>query len=332
VTARRVVAPLTLVLALSGTAWAAAARPLVTIGAPGTWTLARLGYGDLVLRENQRTARTEGSVYYRLPAGAAEGPGHWYLIHLHYAVKIRPDATPGDFNVAAATDGRYAASTIFTVQRRNGRLMTTADDLGLVGGHVRQRSFALDREIRFENFLAYGGVRPGRNELRFELTSNAVPMVSSVRIFRDTSIEFSPLGPTAAALDIRVDAGTRRVGRPFTVRFTLRRVRGQPVPVAAVTALYRAGSLRTDGPRIRRVRWGAARSVNGSFRLTPLREGRLPLALRADIALHPVTAVTAVDVTAAPAAGVRWWLWMLVALATAAGGVAAAAGLRKWRL
>jgi hypothetical protein len=59
---------------------------------------------------------------------------------------LRPDAIAGEFNVAAATDDRYTASTIFTVRRHSGRLETTADDVGMIGGHVRRTSDALVRE------------------------------------------------------------------------------------------------------------------------------------------------------------------------------------------
>jgi hypothetical protein len=329
VNARRAAAGLLLALAFAGAARPAAARQLVTIDRPGMWTLARLGYGDVVLHENERTARSDASVYFGLPPGAAEGPGHWYVFHFHYVVRIRPDAAPGDFNVAAATDDRYTASTIFTVRRRGGRLVTTSDDVGMIAGHVRHASTSLVREIRFENFLAYQGVRPGRNVLRFELSSNSVPLVSSVRIFRDTGIELSRLGPTQVSLALHLDAAAFRVGRPFRLGFTLRRVRGRPLDATTVTALYPADSLRPSGGRSQHLRWGSARPLHGAFDFTPLRAGRIPVELRADAGLHSTKALTAVFVAAAPRTGSSWWIWLLVACVVAAVAGAGLVGLRR---
>ena len=90
-----------------------AGRP-ATIDSYGFWSFKRLGFGTPVLHENPQTAATKLELHYRLPAGVRQGPGHWYLIRLHFRVDVRPDALSGEFNVAAETQGRTCASIIST--------------------------------------------------------------------------------------------------------------------------------------------------------------------------------------------------------------------------
>ncbi len=177
---------------------AAAARPRHVVPAGfGSWTLARLGYDDLVLHEDPRDARASVSVTYMLPPGAHQGHGSWWLIRLHYRVAVRADAyAPAEFNVAGSVNERFFASTIWNLRRRaDGSLVLKSDDLGLVKGHVVRTSARLVREIRFANYLPYKGVRPGANVLRFDLTSNAVPLVRWVRIYADTTLIHQRRGP-----------------------------------------------------------------------------------------------------------------------------------------
>lgn len=266
-----------------------------TIDSFGIWTLRGLGYGDLVLEPDPETARAERTIYYRLPRDAAQGPGHWYVLHLHYVVELRPDATPGIINVAAATNGRFTISTIFTARKRGGRLVVTSDDLGWVEGHVRRTSTSLSQEIKFSNFLAYAGVRPGRNALTFQVTANAIPLVRSVRILRDTAIEVSPHGPADVRLALTVDRSIR-AGDTFAVNFRLRRVRGRLVDWATIQAHYPRGALRLKGNAVRRVRWGSSRPLNGTFTFEALRPGRFPLELVARAGPGSPSARTSVHV------------------------------------
>ena len=131
------------------------------------------------------------------PPGARQGRGSWWLIRLHYRVAVRADAhAPAEFNVAGSANERFFASTIWNLRRRSdGTLVLSSDDLGLVNGHVVRASTKLVREMRFANYLPYKGVRPGTNVLRFDLTSNAVPLVRSVRIYADTTLVHQRRGP-----------------------------------------------------------------------------------------------------------------------------------------
>jgi hypothetical protein len=163
----------------------------------GTWSLACLGYRDLVLHEDEKDASASRSITYRLPAGSHEGHGSGWLLKLHYAVAVRSDAhPPAEFNVAAATNDRFCASTIWTIRRgADGRLLLHSDDVGLVQKHVTHTSTKLVREIRFTNYLQFKGVRPGLNVLRFDLTSNEVPLVRWLRIYADTALVHQRRGP-----------------------------------------------------------------------------------------------------------------------------------------
>jgi hypothetical protein len=323
---RRVVAA-TLGVLVSGAAAgvATAARP-VLIDRPGTWSLTRLGYGTIVLRENEATARTFASVRYRLPAGAVETQSRWYLFHLHYVVALRPDASAGEFNVAAATDGRYTASTIFTVRRRNGKLESTADDVGMVAGHVRRTSSALVREMRFDNFLAFGGVRPGLNELRFELTSNAVPMVRWVRILPDSAIVLTQRGPPAIGVELRAEGRRLRVGEASALEFVVRHLRGQPVAAAKISLGYPVSALRVS-PTAKTLRWGSLEPLHGRFLLTPTRAGNVTVSIEATAALAKSRATTVLAIAPAAGSATHSWIWIVV-IAVAAGAALAVVVLR----
>src|SRR5207302_2320412 len=51
----------------------------------GSWSLACLGYHDLVLREDENDAMASRSITYHLPPGARQGHGSWWLIRLHFS-------------------------------------------------------------------------------------------------------------------------------------------------------------------------------------------------------------------------------------------------------
>jgi hypothetical protein len=247
----------------------------VTINAYGFWSLARLGYGDIVLKQDPRTAKAQVAIPFRLPKGAYQGRGHWYLIHLHFRVRVRADSLPGEFNVAADTDQRTCASVIFTVAKSGGHRIVTSDALGLVNGIERQRSRELVRDLRFENFLVTHGVHPGLNVLTFDLTSNAIPMVQEARIFADSGIEFARAGPPAVEVNASIREHSVHVGARFHVDVSLTRTSGIPLPRVAIR--IRTGSDAVRGATTRSVVWGAGRTLRTSFTLEALRAGRVPM-------------------------------------------------------
>ena len=316
-------------LLVSGSPAAAASR-VVTIDSPGVWTLKRLGYGEIVLRGDDRNAHDRASVVYRLPAGVAQGRGGWYLLRLHYVAQLARDPASGTFNVAAATNGRTSGSTIFTVGRKRGRIVVRADDLGLVRGSEIRQSSSLRQEIFFENYLAIKGVRPGANTLTFEVTSNSIPLVETVRILADTGIELSRLGPASIDLGVHVPDRDIRVGDEFRVEFQLRHERGRLVDDATFEVAYPPGAFEVVGGRRRTLRWMSREPLRGSFELRPLRRGQLPLEVRAEAAGGLPSARTAVHVRERDRRDARDALWLALPLGAVLVG-ALAVGMRRRR-
>jgi hypothetical protein len=259
---------------------AAGSRP-VTIDGYGFWSLRRLGYGDVVLRENPRTAKTQAALTFRLPPGAKEGPGHWYIIRLHFRAEVRPDALPGEFNVAADTNDRTCASIIFDVTRQANRPYVVSDALGLVNGVERIRGPSLVREVDFRNFLVIPGVRPGLNVLTLDLTSNAVPMVRRVRVYADSGIELSRAGPPSAAVKAHIVEARVRAGGSFHLQVELDHLAGIAVPRTVVRVETTPGAVA--GATARTLRWGSTRPLRTTFVLRALRPGRIPISGQASV-------------------------------------------------
>jgi hypothetical protein len=231
----------------------------VAIDSYGFWSFARLGFGAPVLHEDPQTGESHATLHYRLPADARQGPGHWYLIRLHFRVDVSPHALPGEFNVAAETQGLTCASIIFEVTRRNGRLVVSSDALGLVNGVERVHSTSLERTIDFWNYVGYRGVAPGENTLTLDLTANAIPMVRRVVFLPGSGIALSRLGPPRVSLDAHFRERTVRVGDLFHLDVTLRHTSGIAVPDATVEVDPPPGTV--EGPTVREMHWGWARRV-----------------------------------------------------------------------
>lgn len=285
-----VVALAALAVAPAGSASRSASRGRpVTIDRYGFWSLERLGYGPIVLRENRKTAKTQVALHYRLPAGAKEGPNRWYVIRLHFRVRVRADSLPGQFNVAADTNRRTCASIIFTVARTKSGPVVASDALGLVNGRETQRGRGLVREIDFRNFLVTHGVRPGVNELTLDLTSNAIPMVEQVTVLPDSGIEYTRLGPPSATVRAHVREAKIRAGQRFHVDVTVDHQSGLRVATAVVRIDVPSGIL--GGTKVHRVRWNSTQPLRTTFTLRALRAGRVPLSIVANTSGFPRSAV-----------------------------------------
>jgi hypothetical protein len=257
----------------------ARAGPPATIDTYGFWSFAKLGFGTPVLHENPRTAAARLALHYRLPAGAHTGPGHWYLIRLHFRVYVRPDALDGEFNVAADAQGQTCASIIFEVTRRHGRPWISSDALGLVNGVERVHSASLVRTIDFWNYVGYKGVTAGVNTLTLDLTSNAIPMVDRVEFLPDSGLALSRLGPPRVGLVAHFRERAVSVGQRFHVDVTLRHLSGIAVPDTVVRVVAPAGDVR--GTTVVRRHWGTTRPLRVSFTLRARKKGRVPITVQA---------------------------------------------------
>src|SRR5207245_11538781 len=116
------------------------------------------------------------------------GPRQWCLLYLHFRIEFSArnglvHAAPGSTgtaNVAVDTNRLgTSASIIFLMSKdRQGRFIVSSDSLGLVNGHIVSSGPELTRDVTFENFFPYAGVRPRRNQLLFRLRSAFAAMMN----------------------------------------------------------------------------------------------------------------------------------------------------------
>ena len=260
-------------LALAVPAGAAPARP-VTIDAPGVWTLERLGYDDGVVR-GLRTHAERTSVLYRLPPHASQGPQSWYLIRLHFRLEFAPRTPAGIAYVSASTNGRAAAQIKFTVDRAPGRRQIRWSAVGIVHGSERGVTRKRAVELRYANYLQFGGVAPGENVLTFQLERLGPVQVERFRVFDDSGIELSPLSPASIELRPVLVPRAVRVGDEIEVGFRLRNNGERLATRLAVGVAADPRFLTLRGAPFRRLRpLAAGASAEGSFRFVARRAGR----------------------------------------------------------
>ena len=124
---------------LAQTVPAASAAGTVITGY-GTWPLPRLGSTGFDLVPNPSRLETKRIVPYVLPSRAHEGPGHCYLLYLHFRIEFSArnglvHAAPGSTgtaNVAVDTNRLgTSASIIFLMSKdRRGRFIRTDAGVG----------------------------------------------------------------------------------------------------------------------------------------------------------------------------------------------------------
>lgn len=311
---------------------AASSEPPLILARPGFASLQLLRHSPIVLHERSNAMLDTVSVPYRLPASADERPGHWYVLRLHAEVVFRSDTLPGSLNLSVDTNGRTVASINFEVTRKDGRPVITSDALGLVRGLERNTSSRLSREIRFENYLQYQGVRPGRNTITFYGTANAVGMIKYIRIYADTGLELKASGPSSATLTPHISPTTPRVGDRIRIAFTLTRTSGAGIPRAVVQVCTNTESLQPRSPTKVTLHWGSPRTVSGEFSFSARKAGTTPVELVADAGGQFPRVETAVRVQAAKSSRVPFALALLAGIFVLAGlGVLARRRLRNGR-
>ena len=149
--------------------------------------------------------------------------------------------------------------------------------------------------MRYANYLQNSGVRPGSNELDFQVGQYGSARVAELRVFDDSGIEFTSLSPAEVRLTVeRTPAGTVHVGQRFVVRFALRN-RGERVARRIrVSANYPAKllSLATRQPiRVATLRHRA--SVRRQLVFVARRVGTAPVFVSAETSSnHPGDLVT----------------------------------------
>jgi hypothetical protein len=227
---------------LAGAAPAAGAPPVAKV-----WTLRSLGHRDQFFGATSRQFSYR-DVEFTLPRGAHQGPNSWYLIRLHFRISISPDSGPGRIYIVASTNDRPAAMIRFDTTASRAGVRVRSSELGLVNGARSATGLPLVVESRFENFLEYKGVRAGKNTLTFKVEQYDGARIRSLRVFGDSGIEFSRLGPATLRLEPFLSRRALEVGSTFDVGFRVHNDGERPSVGGTVTLLVGEG-LRRRGPR-----------------------------------------------------------------------------------
>jgi hypothetical protein len=309
---------------------ALAAAPAATADTPqlvgyGTWTLRDLGaqVRPITAAETGQAPFVTRRISFHLPPAARQGAGSWWRIHLHFTIRIPADSPAGPVYVTASTNGRTAASIRFFVTHSGGRTHVTSDALGLVKGRETSAGTTLARDVVFENFLQYRGIRPGANELELGVERTSPARIDVVTFRHDTALVRGRIGPATFRPELSLPHGGVHAQSPFDLQFRLIQTGGLPQRNATATVHVAAQELRVHGPATLSVPFGANRVAEGRFRLEPLKVGRPRIEVVFTSAGVATTALVAVRVQPA-ASGDRWWL---IALAAAVLVLVAALGV-----
>ena len=202
-----------------------AAQP-VMVDRAGSWSLARLGYGESVRTVERGTL----AFAYRTPPGTVQGAHHrWYGVHLHALLELDPDAPPSPVTtVAADSSGGVCFSELLHVGRAGDKLIITwyAGNGGFldVAGDARP-VLAIDDRSSCIIPAIHGGV----NTIR--VWAAGFGRHARLRIFPDSGVVVTrrflqPLGAREVGPDVRISYELTRtrahVARPLELELELR--------------------------------------------------------------------------------------------------------------
>jgi hypothetical protein len=233
---------------------------------------------------------------YRLPEGARQGSGAWYVLRLHVKIAVK-HPTRSLAYLSASTSGWTAAQIeLKAVRTRYGRLLTSTSSLGLVNGLVKQTTLEKVFPLRFANYLQRRGVKGGRNTLKVGIESAAAPGAISVRVLADTAIVRTRTPPPSLSLHVTWRAhASPHVGAHLPIHWRVTNRSTLPAFDVRVTPVFDGRDFKTVG---------SSSSVferldgtrQGTFTLLPLRSVRTTLFVRAESpnANSPAAAIAAV--------------------------------------
>jgi hypothetical protein len=272
------------------------------IDAYGLWTLRRLGYGDLDLPVDAE--KTTASASFRLPADARQGPGRWYVMHVHFRVTFAEDSADGFVVLSANTNGWASYQVQFSPTLENGALTIPWSTVDLIGGRQRHVAKTPEIEFRSANYMQYRAIRPGVSTWNFQLEQFGRARVAAVRIFDDSGIELTRIGYGRMGLRFTVVPAITRAGRNFVVRYELRHTSGRVLrKVSLAPELVDCEGVQLLGPRV--VRFArVAKAVSGAFRFRAVAPGPCRIFFWAHSNSHnPAKEVHVVVRSARPTAG-----------------------------
>lgn len=280
----------------------------MTIDAFGHWTLARLALPALDLPTARARARV--SVAYRLPATAQQGPANWYLLNLHFRLTLARRSRPGVVYLYGDTNGRESAQIKFgTYRDRAGVLRTVWSSGDYIRGDVVHRTRSRTIEGRFENYLQFKGVRPGRNVLTISLERYGRVRVESLHIFRDSGITYSPVSPAKLRLHLALPKKKVRAGETFAIPFRITNHGDRAAHQIVMGAKFPPGALaRIDHTRARFPTLNTA--VSGKLRFRARHAGTFRLAVFVQSSANDPGSLIEVPVAPAPASATGAWGWV----------------------
>ena len=237
----------------------------------GVWTLRRLGSGDLNVPVD--APKTTASIQYRLRAGTRQGPGHWYVIHVHFRITFADDSGPGFVLLSANTNGWASYQAKFYPAIEDGVMTIPWATLDLIDGLHKGVARGRTVEYRSANYMQYRGIQPGLSSLNFQLEQFDQARVAALRIFADSGIELTRIGYGRMGLGFTVAPAKIEAGESFAVRFEIRHLSGRVLRnVSLAPELVDCSGVRLVAPRIVRFRQ-VAKAVAGYFHFRALGPG-----------------------------------------------------------
>jgi len=248
---------------------------------PGAFTLASMGYADQTLAPGTSPVASTTTTY-SLPEGARQGNPLCYRLRLHYRARVSEQSGPGTITIWASTNDEAVAAIDLTVRRHGKKLEIVSSSVGLVEGGQRGASSGLDVEGTFSNFLVYGGVKPGLNELRFDVQQLGAARAESVTIYEDTALVVDRAGPAAIELVPSLKDRDIRVDEPFVVRYEIRNTGGVALAAGGKVVISVPEGVVVTGSAVHPVgRLPGGSSAEGEYRLIARRSGRHRIRLAA---------------------------------------------------
>ena len=226
-----------------------------------------------------------------LPPGASQGHPDWYLIRFHVALTVSDNSRPGVVYLTASINGRTAGQIRVAIRRTVGcKSLLRWSTVDAVDGVRRGGSCGRTLQVIQTNFLQYGSVNPGRNNVRFGLETLGRPGLGGRRCCR-TQVS-SSVPAVRVVLPSAQQDRTRALNRTrHQLPYELRVIGNRPVQQVVVSAEPTSRQLRgrsAHGPG--RAGRGGRR---GSFRMRASAPGTFR---QRDNATGPVNSPTAIVV------------------------------------
>lgn len=220
----------------------------VLIDSFGIWTLADLGYSDLVFPCEEDSEAI--SIEYRLPQNTSQGPSAWYIIHLDFGIEFSNQSKDGICYVSASTNGSACAQIQFEPHITEGYPVINWSTVDLINGGKEYITYSLSinaSEAEFSNYLQFSGVKSGVNTLTFHLEQYDGAKVENLIIYKTTAIEYSSLSLPNLVLNVDVPDISVNVGDRFNIGFELYNTGNVSATNVIVQPIFPNESMETIG-------------------------------------------------------------------------------------